>query len=74
MNAEGNTASNVINNSAISNLLKKQIHYHATEEDVTGLNKLKGFVTMSDQYKHNLAHCTRCFYDENGRIIKPGLC
>lgn len=70
MNAEGNMASNVINNSAISNLLK-QIHY-ATEEDANaGLNKLKEFVTMSDQYKHSPIFFG--VYDENGRIIKPGL-
>lgn len=70
MNAEGNMASNVINNSAISNLLK-QIHY-ATEEDAyAGLNKLKEFVTASDQYKYSPIFFG--VYDENGRIIKPGL-
>lgn len=70
MNAEGNMASNVINNSAISNLLK-QIHYATEEDKDAGLNKLKEFVTMSDQYKHSPIFFG--VYDENGRIIKPGL-
>lgn len=70
VNAEGNMASNVINNSAISNLLK-QIHYATEEDDNAGLNKLKEFVTASDQYKHSPIFFG--VYDENGRVIKPGL-
>ena len=70
MNAEGNMASNVINNSAISNLLK-QIRYATEEDDNAGLNKLKEFVTASDQYKHSPIFFG--VYDENGRMIKPGL-
>lgn len=70
MNAEGNMASNVINNSAISNLLK-QIRYATEEDDNAGLNKLKEFITASDQYKHSPIFFG--VYDENGRIIKPGL-
>jgi len=69
-NAEGNMASDVIANSNITNLLK-QIKYGTEEDANAGLNRLKDFITQSDQYKYS-----PIFFgvtDENGGIIKPGL-
>ena len=69
-NAEGNMASDVINNSNITNLMK-QIQYSTEEDANAGLNRLKDFITQSEQYKYS-----PIFFgitDERGNIIKPGL-
>ena len=69
-NAEGNMASDVIANSNITNLIK-QIKYGTEEDANVGLNRLKDFITQSDQYKYS-----PIFFgvtDERGRVIKPGL-
>ncbi len=51
-NADGNLGADFIGNSWITNLFK-QINF-STEEDLNaGLNKLKEFVSLSDQYKYN---------------------
>lgn len=51
-NADGNLGADFIGNSWITNLFK-QINF-STEEDLNaGLNKLREFVSLSDQYKYN---------------------
>lgn len=69
-NADGNLGADFIGNSWITNLFK-QINY-STEEDINaGLNKLKEFVSLSDQYKYNPILFDQ--YDEQGRKISRGL-
>ena len=69
-NADGNLGADFIGNSWITNLFK-QINY-STEEDINaGLNKLREFVSLSDQYKYNPILFDQ--YDEQGRKISRGL-
>lgn len=69
-NADGNLGADFIGNSWITNLFK-QINF-STEEDLNaGLNKLKEFVSLSDQYKYNPILFDQ--YDERGRKISRGL-
>lgn len=69
-NADGNLGADFIGNSWITNLFK-QINF-STEEDLNaGLNKLKEFVSLSDQYKYNPILFDQ--YDERGRKISKGL-
>ena len=69
-NADGNLGADFIGNSWITNLFK-QINF-STEEDLNaGLNKLREFVSLSDQYKYNPILFDQ--YDERGRKISKGL-
>ena len=69
-NADGNLGADFIGNSWITNLFK-QINF-STEEDLNaGLNKLREFVSLSDQYKYNPILFDQ--YDERGRKISRGL-
>lgn len=69
-NADGNLGADFIGNSWITNLFK-QINF-STEEDLnTGLNKLREFVSLNDQYKYNPILFDQ--YDERGRKISRGL-
>lgn len=69
-NADGNLGADFIRNSWITNLFK-QINF-STEEDLNaGLNKLKEFVSLNDQYKYNPILFDQ--YDERGRKISRGL-
>lgn len=69
-NADGNLGADFIGNSWITNLFK-QINF-STEEDLNaGLNKLREFVSLNDQYKYNPILFDQ--YDERGRKISRGL-
>ena len=69
-NADGNLGADFIGNSWITNLFK-QINF-STEEDLNaGLNKLREFVSLNDQYKYNPILFDQ--YDEQGRKISRGL-
>ena len=69
-NADGNLGTDFIGNSWITNLFK-QINF-STEEDLNaGLNKLREFVSLNDQYKYNPILFDQ--YDERGRKISRGL-
>lgn len=69
-NADGNLGADFIGNSWITNLFK-QINF-STEEDLNaGLNKLREFVSLNDQYKYNPILFDQ--YDERGRRISRGL-
>ena len=69
-NADGNLGADFIGNSWITNLFK-QINF-STEEDLNaGLNKLREFISLSNQYKYNPILFDQ--YDERGRKISRGL-
>lgn len=70
VNAEGNLASDIINNSWITNTLK-QIAYSNKQDTNAGLNRLLEEVTKGEQYRY-----TPLFWgvkDSKGKYISEGL-
>ena len=70
VNAEGNLASDIINNSWITNILK-QIAYGNKQDANAGLNRLLEEVTKGEQYRY-----TPLFWgvkDSNGDYLSEGL-
>ena len=69
-NADGNLGADFIGNSWITNLFK-QINFSTEENLNAGLNKLREFVSLNDQYKYNPILFDQ--YDERGRKISRGI-
>lgn len=69
-NAEGNMSSDTINNCYITNLIR-QIEYGTTEEQYAGLERLKDFITKSDQFKYSPIYFG--IRNDKGGLLQRGL-